>query len=114
MQFKVVIYYNFINKHKLTNNFLYRYAIRCCLENNTEWLLFKSGVCLTKVTDAKQSYDISLAVKILLKEMLKQDNNFTAKKLLTRITYLRKENEEKPVLEQIKKYTFDENVYYST
>ena len=64
-------------------------------------------VCLTKVADTKQSYDISLAVKILLKEMLKQDNNFT-KKLLTRITYLRKENKEKPVLEQIKKYTFDE------
>ena len=66
-------------------------------------------VCLTKVADTKQSYDISLAVKILLKEMLKQDNNFT-KKLLTRITYLRKENKEKPVLEQIKKYTFDEKL----
>ena len=88
----------------------YRYVIRSCFENNKEWLLFKSGICESEVTSDRQSYDISLVVKDLLKEMLKENNISTAKKLLTRITFLRKENEDKPINEQVKKYTFNEKL----
>ena len=88
----------------------YRYVIRSCFENNKEWLLFKSGICESEVTSDRQSYDISLVVRDLLKEMLKENNISTAKKLLTRITFLRKENEDKPINEQVQKYTFNEKL----
>ena len=42
--------------------------------------------------------------------MLQEDGALTAKKLLTRVTILRKNNEDKPKSEKNKKYEFDEKL----
>jgi hypothetical protein len=57
-----------------------------------------------------KTYDIPLVIKELLKEMMQEDNSLTAKKLLTRITVLQKENENKPINERVKKFSFDEKL----
>ena len=84
-----------------------KYAIRSCQSNRTLWLLYQSGSHQCDNIEPCVNYDIPLVIKELFKQFLHEDNSLTAKKLLTRVTILREENELRPLDERVKKYSFD-------